>query len=441
MVRGGAGRGAGGVRRVRCVGRVRRVLACGPGRIRRFRRPGRARRVGRLRRGLAERVLEFLLVQARRVEGVAAAPVRERQPGRLADVVHRHFGAAVPRGERDRRARGHQVGAHAVDTEPPAHSADPAQLRVGQHDVRQPGAGGGHGGGELAGAGLEARGETGRVGLIGQPAADDLGALVRVPAGRDLHGEPEPVEQLRPQLALFRVHRADEQEAGRVPDRHPLPLDVADPERGRVQQQVDQMVVQQVHLVDVQQAAVRRGEHARLVRGDPLGQRALDVQRADQAILGRADGQLGERGGPGPMRRAGRVRAVRAGWVGLGGITGEPAALDDLDGGQQRAETADDRRLRRSFLTADEDTADGRGDRVEQQRELQVRHADDGGEGIQRCVGAAVRRLPLVTGRYVTGRHARVCPSRVCAPVAGSAGGQSLLAPGSTLALAFPSRR
>ena len=226
-----------------------------------------------------------------------------------------------------------------------------------------------------------------------------------------------------------------------MPDRHPLPLDVADPERGRVEQQVDQVVVQQVHLVDVQQPAVRRGEHARLEGGDPLGQRALDVQRADQAILGGADGQLGQRGGPGPLRRPGWMRAVRAGRVGPGGVTGEPAALDDLDGRKQRAQAADDRRLCRSLLTADKDAADGRGDRVEQQGKLQIRHADDGGEGIKRCVGAAVRRLPLVAGRYVTGRHAGVCPSRVCAPVAGSVGGRSLLAPGSTLALAFPSRR
>ena len=42
--------------------------------------------------------------------------------------------------------------------------------------------------------------------------------------------------------------------------RHAVALDVADPEGGRVEQQVDEVVVQQVDLVDVQDAPVRAGQ-------------------------------------------------------------------------------------------------------------------------------------------------------------------------------------
>ncbi len=79
----------------------------------------------------------------------------------------------------------------------------------------------------------------------------------------DLDAEPDPVGDLRPQLALLLVHRADEQEARRMRDRDALALDDVDAERGRVEQDVGQVVVEEVDLVDVEDAAVRLGEQAR----------------------------------------------------------------------------------------------------------------------------------------------------------------------------------
>ena len=98
------------------------------------------------------------------------------------------------------------------------------------------------------------RGEGVRVGVEREPPAHHLGAQGRVARRRRVDREPEPVEQLRTQLALLRVHRADQQETRRVPHRHALPLDVGHAQRGGVEQQVDEVVVQQVHLVDVQDA-------------------------------------------------------------------------------------------------------------------------------------------------------------------------------------------
>jgi hypothetical protein len=369
--------------------------------------------------------------------------VRQGQPRGLADVVDADFISAVPGGQRDRGPGRDQVGPHAVHPEPAADRADLAQGRVRQDHVWQPVPGHGHGLGQRAGVGVEAAGEPGRVGFEGQAAPHHLGPLVRVPAGRHLHGQPEPVQQLRPQLAFLRVHRADEQEAGRVPDRHALALHVADAERGRVQQQVDQVVVQQVDLVHVEQPAVGGGQHTRLVGGDPLGQGPLDVQRPGQPVFGRADRQLGQGGRAGPLGGAGRVRAVRAARVGVGRVAGEPAARHHPDRRQQGTQPAHDRGLGGALLAPDQHPADRGRDRVEQQGQLEVGHADDGRERVERRVpgtcgsrGGAGSGLPLVARGHVAGRHVQR-PFRVSRPW-GSTGGRSLLAPGSALALAFP---
>ncbi len=219
------------------------------------------------------------------------------------------------------------------------------------------------------------------VGLVRQAPAHDLGPLDRVAGGRHLDGEAEAVEQLRAQLALLGVHRPDEQEARGVHDRDALALDVGPAEGGGVEQQVDQVVVQQVDLVDVEHAAVGCGQQPGLVRRDAGRERALQVQRPDEAVLGGADRQLDEAG----RTRAGRergVRAVRALRVRRGGVAGEAAALHDRDRRQQRGERAHDGRLGGALLAADEDTPDGRRDGVDDEREAQVVQPDDGGERV-----------------------------------------------------------
>ena len=145
-----------------------------------------------------------------------------------------------------------------------------------------------------------------------------------------------------------------------MPDGQSFPLDVVHAERRGVEQQVDKVIVEEVHLVHVEQPAVRRGEQAGLEGGHPVGQRALDVQRARQPVLGGADGQLGQ---PGRSRQPGgllRMRAVRAAGIGRGRVAAEPAVRDDVHGGQQRGQRAHHRRLRRAFLAPDEHAADRR---------------------------------------------------------------------------------
>ncbi len=114
----------------------------------------------------------------------------------------------------------------------------------------------------------------------------DQHTLVRVEDALDVDAKAETVEQLRAELTLLRIHGADEDEPRRVRERHPLPLDDVDPHGGGIQEHVHDVVVEEVHLVDVEDVAVRLGQHARLEAPRPGAQRSLDVDRAHDAVLG-----------------------------------------------------------------------------------------------------------------------------------------------------------
>ena len=111
---------------------LRAVRSSGRRRIRAVRSSGSAVRA-------VQGVVERLLVHARLVERVAAAPVRQRQPRRRPHVLLRHDVGSPPGRVRRRRPGDDEVRAHAVDVERRADRGDPAQLGVGQHHRRQPG--------------------------------------------------------------------------------------------------------------------------------------------------------------------------------------------------------------------------------------------------------------------------------------------------------------
>ncbi len=218
-----------------------------------------------------------------------------------------------------------------------------------------------------------ALGEGPRVGLERQSPADDLGALAGVVGRADLDAEAEAVQQLRAQVALLDVHRPDEDEPGVVLDGHRLALDPGDPGRGGVEQRVDEVVGQEVDLVDVEDAAVGAGEQARLERV-LAGQRAPEVERADEPVERRADRQLDERRGPLDDAGAGGHHAARRAFAG-----GEREGLTvrRRDRREQRSQAAHGRRLRRAALPAHEHPAHVGRDGVDQQRLDERLLADD----------------------------------------------------------------
>ena len=251
-----------------------------------------------------------------------------------ADVLLEHVGAAVPRGVRGRGPSGDDVGTHAVDLERRADLGDLgegplAQLDLGDELLRDLDAVG-----ELGLVVGEAGSESGGVGLVGQPALDHLDPQRGITWGRHLDGESEPIEQLWSELSFLGVHGSDQHELGGVLDRDAVTLHRREPHGGGVEQQVDEVVVEQVDLVDVEDAAVRPRQQPGLVRGDALAERLLQVQRTENPVLGGADRQLDEADRPALGGRIGGERAVGGERVGLVRIGREPVAGDDLDGRQ-----------------------------------------------------------------------------------------------------------
>ena len=98
---------------------------------------------------------------------------------------------------------------------------------------------------------LPAGGKGLGVALEGQAPLHHGHAGVEIVEPRHLDAQPEAVQELGPEFALLRIHGAHQDKAGRVGERNPLALHHVDPHGRGVQQHVHQVVVQQVHFVDV----------------------------------------------------------------------------------------------------------------------------------------------------------------------------------------------
>ncbi len=216
---------------------------------------------------------------------------------------------------------------------------------------------------------------------------DDRHPVAGVADAGDVDGEGEAVEQLRAQVAFLGVHRADQDEAGRVGEGDALALDDVHAHGGRVEQHVDHVVVEQVDLVDVEQAAVGGGQDAGLEVALALLDGLLDVERADDAVFGGGDGQVDEgdgfffdgqgrrrrrpsRGTRCTRRRAGRGRSR----------SGSPRTAWTL--GQQGGQGAGGGGLGRAAFAADQHAADAGVNGVEDQGAPHALLADDGSEGV-----------------------------------------------------------
>ena len=150
---------------------------------------------------------------------------------------------------------------------------------------------------------------------------------------------------------------------------------------------IDHVIVEQVDLVDVQQAAIGVGQHARLEVAFALLDGLLDIQRADDAVLGGADGQVDEGRRAfveGQIAIAGgkALLALRAPGGGLVWIAAEAAVVDHLHLRQEGGQGAGGGGLGRAALAADQNAADAGLDGVQDQRAAHALLADDRGERI-----------------------------------------------------------
>src|SRR6185503_16316472 len=86
---------------------------------------------------------------------------------------------------------------------------------------------------------------------------DDIDSILKVVLCFDLNVQAKPIQQLWPELTLFRISRSDQNKTRGMFDRDALALDLV-PSRDRyVQQEIDQMVLEQVYLVNIKKAPVR----------------------------------------------------------------------------------------------------------------------------------------------------------------------------------------
>ncbi|MNL09101.1 hypothetical protein D3C87_1298490 [compost metagenome] len=198
---------------------------------------------------------------------------------------HGHRRGTVPRGQRARGAQHDEIRPHAIHRRRQAQRADmgvhgigeiqPAERPARLHDLRrQRLLGRRHGGAERL-----------RVGIEGQPGAHDGLPRDRVGVVVERQRKAEAVQQLRAQLALLRIHRADEHEARRVLVGHAIALHHVHTAGRHVEQLVHQRVRQQVDFIHIQHALVRARQQARREAHLALLQHVAQVQRAGQLLL------------------------------------------------------------------------------------------------------------------------------------------------------------
>jgi hypothetical protein len=200
-----------------------------------------------------------------------------------------------------------------------------------------------------------------------------------------------------------------------VRHRHALALDHVHAERGRVEQNVRQVVVEQVDLVDVEDAAVRLGQQPRLQCPLARFERPGDVDAPGDAILGRVQRQVDDPPPPARHRQLlARGHAVPARPARVVGRTGEHAVCDGGDLRQQLGQAADRGRLAGAARPLDQDTADRRVDRVEQERPNEALLPDDRREREVAELYVITSRFPNVGSAWVIGGNCQV-------PISGTA--------------------
>ena len=96
-------------------------------------------------------------------------------------------------------------------------------------------------------------------------------------------------------LALFRIAAADQHEARRMAHAQALAFDDIHPGGRHVEQEIDKMILQKIDFVDVEKAAVGQRKQPRLERFFTARKRPFEIERADDAILGRAEREFDHR--------------------------------------------------------------------------------------------------------------------------------------------------
>ncbi len=282
---------------------------------------------------------------------VLSHAMQQSQRGHRRQVVGFDLQAPVPGGAGAGGADHGQVGAVSLHMVGGGNLHREGLHMAGHHHRRQALAGLGDAQREALGLGRVLGPEGGGVGHIGLARAHELTTELHILLTTHRHRQGEAVEQLRPQFALFGVHAADQGETRFVAVTQPLALDQIDPRLAAIEQTLDQVVVEQVDLVDVEDALVHPLQEAGFENRPALVQRCLEIEAAEDPVLGRAQRQVDE--GDALL-----------------------AACDQID------QTTGSSRFRRPLLASQQYAAQARIDQREQQRLPHVVLPDQSHEGV-----------------------------------------------------------
>ena len=78
-------------------------------------------------------------------------------------------------------------------------------------------------------------------------------------------------------------------------EREPFALHPVPAACGGIKEDIDKMIGQQIHLIDIENAAVCRGEDAWLKTAGALFHRVLDIEGPYNSVLGGGHGELDQR--------------------------------------------------------------------------------------------------------------------------------------------------
>src|SRR6202521_1766594 len=269
-------------------------------------------------------------------------PVRQDHFRHLVDLRDPDFGYATVGSQRLGRLAPDQVGPMPVHLEADVELGERAKDPGRHDDMREANDRLGDPRPNLGILLGEPLAEFGRVRFPFLPPLDDLDPLPDVLDAFDIDRQTESVEQLRAEVAFFRVHRPDQDEACRMPDRNTFALHHVYTHGCGIQQHIDQVVVEQVDLVDVQDVAVCLGQDARLEAALAALDCGLDVDRPDDPVLRGVDRQLDDThaaSGAWQYLAAGQpVLAIRAERLGRVRVAAVEAVRDDVEFREQAGE-------------------------------------------------------------------------------------------------------
>jgi hypothetical protein len=222
-------------------------------------------------------VIELLLVYGWLVKRLPPAPVWQDQAGDAAHVVFHHLRPPLIGRQGNSGPIHGDVSAHAINAKVHADTSNQAQQGIIELDGREP---------------MSRRAEAGTLRLFsfsplpheplgiaikGNAAPHHFRAYLDITLGLHVHRQTKTIQQLGPQFAFLGVHRADDDKGRWMAHRDAFTFNVIHAHGSSIEQDIDQMVAEQIHFVDIQQATMRCCQEARLKMFFTALQGTLDI--------------------------------------------------------------------------------------------------------------------------------------------------------------------